>query len=82
MPRHFPPPWSIGSRGFGDSVKVLRAADPGLPPRLHRTTTGLPARGACRARHPGELYGRRYDRTRHWRLSEVWGAEHTGAGGL
>jgi hypothetical protein len=30
----------------------------------------------------GELYGRKYGRTRHWRLSEVWGAEHTGACGL
>ena len=30
----------------------------------------------------GEFYGRKYDHTRHWRLSEVWGAEHTGACGL
>lgn len=47
----------------------------------------LPPRGRCQmiARGHfglGELYGRKYGRTRHWRLSEVWGAEHTGACGL
>jgi hypothetical protein len=54
--------------------------------RHSRNSRGCRVPGSARLNEQfaglGEIYGREYGRTRHWRLSEVWGAEHTGACGL